>query len=92
MYCCVRNMWVAKAIIKMACEIRLKWIEEMLPLLKNVDLMLLANIKPDEKEEGRKRQPEEKLEKEDLEKEKQNEADKLNSARERYLKRKKVES
>eukprot|EP01022_Parablepharisma_sp_SALTPOND_P028529 TRINITY_DN71103_c5_g1_i1.p3 TRINITY_DN71103_c5_g1~~TRINITY_DN71103_c5_g1_i1.p3 ORF type:complete len:627 (+),score=67.27 TRINITY_DN71103_c5_g1_i1:11580-13460(+) len=81
----------AKSIIRMACEIKLKWIEEMLPLLKSVDVLLLAKLKVDTSQDGKKRMAPEDKEEEREEDIKKKEADKLQAAKERYLKRKKVE-
>jgi len=78
----------AKSIIKMACEIKLKWIEEMLPLLKSVDLFLAPNLSEPVNIEKKRKSPEKDVVSEEVAK--KNQADKLKAAQERYLKRKKL--
>jgi len=71
----------------MASEVKLKWIEEMLPLLKNVDILLLANIHPTVIPAQKRAEPEKSAENEAEIKKKEDE--KLKAAKERYLQRKK---
>ncbi len=80
----------------MACEVKLKWIEEMIPLLKNVDLAFLSTVKAGA--DGIKKrltsEPNEDAKKDEPESEEQikkREAEKLQAAKERYLKRKKLD-
>eukprot|EP00826_Nyctotherus_ovalis_P030918 TRINITY_DN2468_c0_g1_i6.p1 TRINITY_DN2468_c0_g1~~TRINITY_DN2468_c0_g1_i6.p1 ORF type:complete len:473 (-),score=119.98 TRINITY_DN2468_c0_g1_i6:93-1466(-) len=79
----------ARSLIKMACEIKLKWVEEMLPLLKNAETFLTpAKSEPRETEKKRKVPEEKAVESEEVTK--KNKEDKLKAALERYNKRKKL--
>ena len=78
------------SIIKMGCEIKLNWVEEMIPLLKNVNEFILAMPKEIEFS-GKREVPEINIKKPPSEEEiKKAQADKLKAAQERYMKRKKA--